>query len=330
MGLAGKNKKTALITGITGQDGAYLANFLLSKGYIVYGISRSNKSDLTNLNYFLITDKIKFNYGDITDERFVSKTISQILPDEVYNLAAQSFVGVSWEKARITTFVNSLGNLYLLQAIRDYSPNTRFYQASTCEIFGSNSINGVQNEMTPFDPKSPYAVSKVSAHYMTRNFRESYGLFCVNGILFNHESPLRGKEYVTRKITSSVAKIKLGLLDKVVLENLGARRDWGFSGDYVLAMWLMLQQKTPKDYTISTGELHSIEEVLEIAFTRAGIKSWGMYVSFDERFKRPLDVVHYPGDSTLAKKELGWTPKISFKEMIEQMVDYDIQLLEGN
>jgi GDPmannose 4,6-dehydratase len=322
--------KKAFITGVTGQDGAYLSKLLLEKGYVVFGlVRRSTKTNYENLDFLGITKKINFVSGDMTDDFSLTNALKSIQPDEIYNLAAQSFVGASWDHSKVTTEINSLGTLNLLNAMKLHCPKARFYQASTSEMFGSSTTNGVQSEETPFAPKSPYAVSKLYAYWIMRNFRESFGLFCCNGILFNHESPIRGKEYVTRKITSSVARIKLGLQDKIILGNLDAKRDWGFAGDYVEAMWMILQQKEAKDYVIATGKMHSIKEFLEIAFAHVGIKDWEKYVRIDSSLKRPLDVIHYPGDSSLAEKELNWKPKVDFKRLVEMMIDNDLRIEKG-
>jgi GDPmannose 4,6-dehydratase len=248
-------------------------------------------------------------------------------PDEVYNLAAQSFVGASWDQAKLTTEVNSLGVLYLLNAIRFFSPHSKFYQASTSEMFGNSSSKGVQNEETPFHPRSPYAISKLYAHWMTVNFKESYGLFCTSGILFNHESPIRGIEFVTRKISDGVARIKLGLAKEIRLGNIESKRDWGFAGDYAEAMWLMLQQKEPDNFIISTGIDHSIKDFLEIAFGHVGIKDWKKYIKIDPRFKRPAELFTLQGKSDKAHKILGWKPKIKFEELVKMMIDADMKRL---
>lgn len=321
--------KTALITGILGQDGGYLAKLLLEKDYKVYGlIRRYTNPNFGNLEYLGIADKIEYVSGDMTDEASLINVVKSIAPDEVYNLAAQSFVGSSWDQAKLTSEVNSLGVLYLLNAIKYFSPMTKFYQASTSEMFGNSSENGIQTEETPFHPRSPYAISKLYAHWMTVNFKESYGLFCASGILFNHESPIRGKEFVTRKISDGVARIKLGLSNEIRLGNLESKRDWGFAGDYVEAMWLMLQEKKPDNFLISTGETHSIKDFLDIAFDHAGIKSWKKYVKIDPRFKRPAELFELKGKSDKARKVLGWKPKVKFEELVKMMVDADIKRLE--
>lgn len=320
--------KTALITGILGQDGPYLAKLLLSKKYKVYGlIRRYTNPNFSNLDYLKITNKIEYLQGDLTDESSLINIIKTIRPNEVYNLAAQSFVGASWDQSKLTTEVNSLGTLYLLNAIKLFSPSTKFYQASTSEMFGNSNHNGIQNENTPFHPRSPYAISKLYSYWITNNFKESYGMFCCNGILFNHESPIRGKEFVTRKITDGVAKIKLKLIKEIRLGNLESKRDWGFAGDYVEAMYLMMQQEKPDNFIISTGITHSIEDFCSIAFNHVGIKDWKKYIVIDPMFKRPAELFTLQGKSDKAKKILNWEPKISFEELIKIMVDADLKRL---
>lgn len=320
-------KPTAFITGITGQDGPYLAKLLLEKDYKVYGlIKRYSNPNLDNLKFLGIEDQIELVTGDITDENSVNHLIKTVRPKEFYNLAAQSFVGISWDLNKLTTEVNSLGVLNILNSIKSNSPNTRYYQASTSEMFGNSGLD-LQNENTPFRPRSPYGVSKLYAHWMTINFRESYSLFACNGILFNHESPLRGIEFVTRKITDGVAKISRGLSDHITLGNLDARRDWGFAGDYVEAMWLMLQQSDPDDYVIATGQTHSIGELLQTAFEHVGITDWQKYVMSDPRFKRPAELHVLCGDSTKARTKLGWQPSTQFEDMVRLMVDADLNRL---
>jgi GDPmannose 4,6-dehydratase len=318
--------KKALITGILGQDGPYLAKLLLEKGYQVYGMLRrySNPS-YDNLDYLNITNKVEFIEGDMTDESSLINIIKNIRPDEVYNLAAQSFVGSSWEQSKLTTEINSLGVLYLLNSIKHFSPSAKFYQASTSEMFGIGNTNGYQDENTPFHPRSPYGISKVYAYWMTVNFRESYGIFTCNGVLFNHESPLRGIQFVTRKITDGVAKIKLGLTDKLHLGNLDAKRDWGFAGDYVEAMYLMLQQSKPDDYVVATGENHTVKEFVELSFKSAGISDWQKHVVIDPRYKRPAEVPNLLGKANKAKNILNWKPKVSFEELVKMMVEADIK-----
>lgn len=322
-------RKTVLITGILGQDGPYLAKLLLEKDYKIYGlIRRYSNPNFSNADYLGVTNKIEFFSGDLTDESSLINTIRTIHPDEVYNLAAQSFVGCSWEQAKLTTEVNALGVLYLLNAIKYFSPTAKFYQASTSEMFGNSHDKGLQTEETPFHPRSPYAISKLYAYWITNNFKESYGMFCCNGILFNHESPIRGLEFVTRKISDGVSRIKLGLVNEIRLGNLNSRRDWGFAGDYVEAMWLMLQQKKPSDYIISTGETHSIRDFLRIAFNYVRIKNWKKYVKIDPSFKRPAELFALHGKSHKAEDALGWRPKVRFEELVKMMVDADLKRLK--
>ncbi len=321
-------KKTALITGILGQDGPYLAKLLLEKNYEVYGlIRRYANPNFSNTDYLGITDKINFISGDMTDEASMINIIKTLHPDEVYNLAAQSFVGASWDQSKVTTEINALGVLYLLNAIKYFSPTTKFYQASTSEMFGNSHRNGLQTEETPFHPRSPYAIAKLYAYWMTVNFKESYGMYCANGILFNHESPIRGLEFVTRKISDGVARIKLGLSKEIRLGNLDSKRDWGFAGDYVEAMWLMLQQKEPDNYIISTGETHSIKDFLDIAFKHVGIDNWERYVKLDPRFKRPAELFALHGTNNKAKRVLKWKPKMKFEVLVKMMVDADMKRL---
>ncbi len=322
--------KNALITGILGQDGPYLAKLLLEKNYKVYGLIRRYTSpNFDNLDYLGVTDKIEYVSGDMTDEASLINIIKTTQPNEVYNLAAQSFVGASWDQSKLTTEVNALGVLYLLNAIKYFSPTTKFYQASTSEMFGNSHNGGLQTEETPFHPRSPYAISKLYAHWMVINFKESYGMFCVNGILFNHESPIRGLEFVTRKISDGVARIKLGLADEIRLGNLESKRDWGFAGDFVEAMWLMLQQEKPDNYIISTGETHSIRDFLNVAFNRVGISDWEKYIKIDPRFKRPAELFSLHGKCQKAKKFLGWEPKVKFEELVKMMVDADLKRIRN-
>lgn len=318
-------KKTALITGILGQDGPYLAKLLLEKDYKVYGLMRRySKPHFGNLDYLGITGDIDFIEGDLTDEASLISIIKNIRPQEIYNLAAQSFVGSSWEQAKLTTEINAMGVLYLLNAIKFFSPTARFYQASTSEMFGLSHVDHHQDENTPFHPRSPYGVSKVYAHWMTVNFRESYSLYTVSGILFNHESPIRGIQFVTRKITDGVAKIKMGLAKDLLLGDLEPKRDWGFAGDYVEAMWLMLQQEEPDDFIIATGETHTVHEFVELAFQAAGLEDWKKYVKIDARYKRPAEVPHLQGIASKAHRKLGWKPKVTFPELVKMMVDADV------
>ena len=318
-------KKSAVITGISGQDGPYLAKLLLEKNYSVFGIlPRHSSSNVENLKFLGLENKIELITGDVTDENSMYRLIQSIRPDEFYNLAAQSFVGDSWELSKVTTDINGVGVLNILNAIRCNHQTTRFYQASTSEMFGNSNFLK-QNELTPFKPTSPYATSKLYAYWTTVNYRDSYNLFTSNGILFNHESPIRGKQFVTRKVTDGVAKIKLGLEKNIVLGNIHSKRDWGFAGDYVEAMWLMLQQKKPEDFVISTGKQYSIKDLLKIAFNCVGINNWDNYVKIDCRYKRPSELHSLCGDSSKARKQLGWKPKTNFNELIELMVKEDIK-----
>ena len=321
--------KTALITGILGQDGPYLAKLLIEKGYKVYGLMRRySQPHMDNLKFLGIEHDVDFVEGDLTDESSLLNLIKTTRPSEIYNLAAQSFVGSSWDQAKLTTEVNSLGVLYLLNSIKFFSPTTKFYQASTSEMFGLSNDGGYQDENTVFHPRSPYGISKVYAYWMTVNFRESYGLFTTNGILFNHESPLRGIQFVTRKITDGVARIKLGLADSISLGNLDAKRDWGFAGDYVEAMYLMMQAEQPDDYVVGTGETHAVSEFVELAFAEVGITDWKKYVIIDARFKRPAEVPHLLGRATKANTKLGWKPKMAFKDLVKTMVQADLKRLQ--
>lgn len=322
--------KKALVTGILGQDGPYLAKLLLDNGYKVYGMTRrSSNPNFEYLDFLGISKEIEFVEGDLSDESSLMKLIKMTSPDEVYNLGAQSFVGSSWDQAKLTTEVNALGVLYLLNAIKLFSPTTRFYQASTSEMFGANITDDYQDEKTPFHPRSPYAIAKVYAYWMTVNFRESYNMFTCNGILFNHESPIRGMQFVTRKITDGVARIKLGLAKELRLGNLDSKRDWGFAGDYVEAMYLMLQQDTPDDYVVATGEAHSVREFVEAAFEAAEIKGWEQYVKMDPRFMRPAEVHYLQGKATKAHEKLGWKPKVSFEQLVTMMVEADLKRLQN-
>jgi len=320
-------KKRALVTGITGQDGAYLAKLLLDKNYEVFGFSsrRVNQS-YDNLDFFGITDKIQIIFGDITDQTSINHAIKTSRPHEVYNLAAMSFVGLSWQEPIHTANVDAIGPLYVLEAIRNYAPDAKFYQASTSEMYGNNwEDDFTQNEKTAFRPRSPYGSAKAFAYYTTVNYRESYDLFACSGILFNHESPIRGKEFVTRKITDGVAKIQQGLAQTIELGNLDARRDWGYAGDYVEAMWMMLQQDTPDDFVIATGETWSIKELLDAAFRYIGISNWSNYVVQNPDFMRPAEVPHLKGNPTKANSVLGWKPKTTFEELINMMMKADIE-----
>ncbi len=318
-------KKVAFVLGMTGQDGPYLTKLLLEKEYKVYGlVKRYSNPNLDNLKFLDIDDGVELISGDITDDSCLNHLVKSIKPDEYYNLAAQSFVGASWDLNKTTSEVNAIGTLNSLNAIKLHNPNTRYYQAGTSELFG-NADTSIQDESTPFKPRSPYAVSKLYAHWMTINFRESFSIHASNGILFNHESPIRGKEFVTRKITDGVAQIKCGKADKIVLGNLDAKRDWGFAGDYVEAMWLMLQQDDPDDYVVSTGVQHSIQDLLDIAFNAAEIKDWSNYVQTAPAFKRPAELHSLCGNNSKAKNILGWQPKTSFKELVHMMVEEDIK-----
>ncbi len=324
-------KKIAFVTGMTGQDGPYLAKHLLEKDYKVYGlVKRYSNPNLTNLSYLGIENQIELLTGDITDDSNMNHLMRTLRPNEFYNLAAQSFVGASWELNKYTTEVNALGVLNVLNAIVHHNPITRFYQASTSELYGNANTNGTQDEATPMHPRSPYGISKLYAYWMTINFRESYSVHASNGILFNHESPIRGKEFVTRKVTQGVAKIKLGLAKKITLGNLDAKRDWGFAGDYVEAMYSMVQQDEPDDYVICTGVQHSIRQLLSYAFEAVGITDWEQYVESDPRFKRPAEVHALHGSYTKAKEKLKWEPKTSFKDMITLMVNEDIKRLSND
>lgn len=319
--------KKALITGITGQDGSYLAEFLLSKGYQVYGLKRRTSTpNYENITHLL--NKIHLISGDLLDLSSLIEAIRESDPDEVYNLAAQSFVADSWPQAIYTGQATGIGVTNILEAIRLTKPNIRFYQASSSEMFGK-VLEIPQKETTPFYPRSPYAVSKVCGHWITVNYRESYGMFTCSGILFNHESPRRGLEFVTRKVTDGVAKIKLGLQKELRLGNLDAKRDWGFAGDYVKAMWLMLQQESPDDYVIATGETHSVRELVEVAFDYVEL-DWKKYVVQDPKLMRPAEVDLLLGDPQKAKDKLGWKPEITFENLIKGMVDSDLQKLKAN
>ncbi len=318
--------KRALITGITGQDGSYLAEFLLEKGYQVIGmVRRTSTLNFERIKH--IQDRIQVVPGDLLDEASLMTILQEHRPHEVYNLAAQSFVQTSWQQPVFTGQVTALGVTRLLDAIRLVDKNIRFYQASSSEMFGK--VQKVpQNENTPFYPRSPYGVAKVYGHWITVNYRESYKLFACSGILFNHESPRRGLEFVTRKVTHGAARIKLGLANELRLGNLDSQRDWGYAADYVVAMWLMLQQDKPDDYVVGTGETHSIRELCEIAFGHLGL-DWHKYVVQDPRFYRPAEVDLLVSDSSKAHRELGWKPTVSFKELIHMMVDADIALLSN-
>jgi len=318
-------KKRALITGINGMDGSHMADFLLEKDYEVYGLERrSSSKNRTNLKH--VEDKIIFLTGDLTDQNSLFRAIKESDPDEVYNLGAQSFVGESWNTPEYTSDVTGLGALRILEAIREYDKQIKFYQASSSEMFG-RMVENPAKENTPFYPRSPYGVSKLYGHWITKNYRESYNMFNCSGILFNHESERRGIEFVTRKISDGVAKIKLGLADHITLGNLKAKRDWGYAPDYVEAMWLMLQQEEPDDYVIATGETHSIGDFLDLAFHFVGIQEWQSYVKQDPKFMRPAEVDVLRGDSSKAREKMNWAPKTGFEELVKKMVDNDILLL---
>jgi len=354
--------KKALITGITGQDGSYLAELLLDKGYVVHGlIRRSSTFNTERIDHIYVDPhesdvKLFLHYGDITDSGQLTNLVYNIQPDEIYHLAAQSHVRVSFDMPEFTGDVTGIGTTRLLEAIRRSGIKTKFYQASSSEMFGDSPPP--QNELTPFRPRSPYSVAKVYAYWMVKNYREGYGMFAVNGILFNHESPRRGETFVTKKITRALARIKLGLQDKVYLGNLEAKRDWGYAPDFVEAMWLMLQQEEPDDYVIATGETHSVKEFVDLAFNHAGIEiEWhgtgleeisiirslsssfistsplalsigDAIIEIDPRYLRPLEVEFLQGDASKAKKKLNWEPKVRFKELVKIMVDADIKNLE--
>lgn len=318
--------RIALITGITGQDGSYLAEFLLEKGYEVAGtVRRSSTENFSRIEH--IRDRIQLEQADLLDQYSLLEVLKKVEPHEVYNLAAMSFVPTSWSQPVLTTEFDAVGVTRILEAIRLANPKIRFYQASSSEMFGK--VREVpQKETTPFHPRSPYGVAKVYGHYITVNYRESYDLFACSGILFNHESPRRGLEFVTRKVTDGVARVKLGLADELRLGNLDARRDWGFAGDYVKAMWLMLQQDQADDYVVATGEQHTVQELVEIAFDHVGLE-WQKYVKQDPAFYRPAEVDTLLGDSTRARDELGWVPETSFKQLVEMMVDADLAALDS-
>ena len=325
--------KTALITGITGQDGAYLARLLLSRGYLVHGIIRRASTFNTDRIDHLYRDphdpdaKMFLHYGDLTDGTSLRRIIETVQPDEVYNLGAQSHVMVSFEQPEYTADVIFTGTLRLLEALRDYmrvsKASVRIYQAGSSEMFGG--APAPQNEMTPFQPRSPYAASKAGAHWLAVNYREAYGMFIANGILFNHESPMRGETFVTRKITRAAGRIKMGLQQKLYLGNLDARRDWGFAGDYVEAMWMMLQEDKPDDYVIATGETRSVREFATAAFSRLDL-DWQRYVSVDDRYLRPTEVAVLLGDAGKARSKLAWRPTVGFDDLVKMMVEHDLEL----
>jgi GDPmannose 4,6-dehydratase len=329
--MKGETPKRALVTGLTGQDGSYLAELLLAKGYEVHGIIRRSSSFNTGRIEHLYKDphepgtRLFSHYGDLTDSAALTRLIYELQPDEIYNLGAQSHVRVSFEIPEYTFDVTGGGALRLLDAIRESGVQTRFYQASSSELFGSSLPP--QNETTPFHPRSPYAVAKLAAYWSTVNYREAYGMFAVNGILFNHESPRRGETFVTRKITRAVARIKAGLEAKLYMGNLDAERDWGYAPDFVEAMWLMLQAEEPDDYVVATGEKHSVREALNVAFAHAGLDP-AEHVEIDPRYFRPAEADAMLGDASKARTKLGWEPKVRFRELIELMVDADVAALD--
>ncbi len=328
--------KVALITGVTGQDGSYLAEFLIEKGYDVHGVVRRTSSfatgriDHMRKGFGPGSSPLQLHYGDLGDGTGMRAIIEQVRPDEVYNLAAQSHVRISFDQPEYTADVVGLGALRLLEALRDHNKRhgraARYYQAGSSEMFG-RVAEVPQRETTPFHPRSPYACAKVYAHWQTINYREAYGLFAANGILFNHESPRRGENFVTRKITRSATRIKLGMQDKLALGNLDARRDWGFAGDYVEAMWMMLQQEKPDDYVVATGETHSVQEFLERVFGLLKL-DWHKYIQTDPRYLRPAEVDLLQGDSSKARRLLGWKPRVDFEHLIQMMVEADLELAE--
>jgi GDPmannose 4,6-dehydratase len=327
--------RKALVTGITGQDGSYLAELLLSKGYEVHGIVRRSSSfnrariDHLSLDKALPAGRFELHYGDLGDGSSLRHVIEQVLPDEVYNLAAQSHVRVSFDQPEYTADIVATGTLRLLEAVRDHVSRTgrevRFYQAGSSEMFGATAPP--QLESTPFHPRSPYAVAKVAAHWFAINHREAFGMFICNGILFNHESPRRGESFVTRKISMAVARISLGTQQQLALGNLDARRDWGFAGDYVDAMWRMLQQPSPDDFVVATGESHTVREFVEAAFACVGL-DWPKYVTLDERYLRPSEVDHLRGDASKARRQLQWAPSVTFDGLVKMMVESDLKLAE--
>jgi GDPmannose 4,6-dehydratase len=319
--------KTALVTGITGQDGSYLAELLLEKGYRVVGMTRRTSTEVHERIEHIVDD-VEIVSGDLLDQSSITSIVSEVRPDEIYNLAAQSFVPASWSQPVLTGEFTALGVTRVLEAIRHVDPSIRFYQASSSEMFGK-VVETPQRETTPFYPRSPYGVAKAYGHWITVNYRESYGLYACSGICFNHESKRRGKEFVTRKIADGVARIKLGLAKELRLGNLDAHRDWGFAGDYVRAMWLMLQQARAEDYVIATGRTHSVRDFVRIAFDVAGLGSFEPYVVMDPRFVRPAEVDMLIGDASKARSELGWEPRIDFEQLVAMMVEADITRLSA-
>lgn len=320
-------QKTALVTGITGQDGSYLAELLLGKGYRVVGMTRRTSTEVHERIEHIVDD-VEIVSGDLLDQSSITSIVNDVRPDEIYNLAAQSFVPASWTQPVLTGEFTALGVTRVLEAIRHVDPSIRFYQASSSEMFG-NAVESPQTERTPFYPRSPYGVAKVYGHWITVNYRESYDIFACSGICFNHESARRGKEFVTRKISDGAARIKLGLASELRLGNLDARRDWGYAGDFVHAMWLMLQQERPDDYVIATGATHSVRDFARVAFEAAGLGSFEPYVVVDSRFVRPAEVDVLIGDATKARRTLRWTPTVSFEQLVAAMVEADIERLSS-
>jgi len=319
------NKRSALITGVTGQDGSYLAELLLDRGYDVHGmVRRASTEKFDRIEH--LRDRLTLHQGDLLDQRSLVDTMRAAQPDEIYNLAAMSFVAVSWIQPTLTAEFTGVGVTRMLEAMREVCPDARFYQASSSEMFGK-VLEVPQTETTPFYPRSPYGVAKAYGHFITVNYRESYDLHATSGLLFNHESPRRGLEFVTRKITWHAAAIKHGLTKELRLGNLGAERDWGYARDYVEAMWLMLQRDTPEDYVIATGESHSVRECCEVAFDEAGLGEFEQYVTIDPSFVRPAEVDHLIGDPSKAERDLGWRPQTSFEELIRLMTRADLELL---
>jgi GDPmannose 4,6-dehydratase len=319
--------KTALVTGITGQDGSYLAELLLEKGYRVVGMTRRTSTEVHERIEHIVDD-VEIVSGDLLDQSSITSILNEVRPDEIYNLAAQSFVPASWSQPVLTGEFTALGVTRVLEAIRHVDPSIRFYQASSSEMFGK-VVETPQRETTPFYPRSPYGVAKAYGHWITVNYRESYGLYACSGIAFNHESQRRGKEFVTRKISDGVARIKLGIAKELRLGNLDAHRDWGYAGDYVRAMWLMLQQPRAEDYVIATGRSHSVRDFVRIAFEAAGLGSFEPYVVMDPRFVRPAEVDLLIGDASKARRELGWEPEIDFEQLVARMVEADIARLSA-
>lgn len=320
-------QKTALITGITGQDGSYLAELLLAKGYRVVGMTRRTSTEVHERIEHIVGDLEIFS-GDLLDQSSMTSIVDEVGPDEIYNLAAQSFVPASWSQPVLTGEFTALGVTRMLEAIRQVNPAIRFYQASSSEMFG-NAVESPQNEETPFYPRSPYGVAKVYGHWITVNYRESYGLYASSGICFNHESPRRGKEFVTRKISDGVARIKLGRASELRLGNLDAQRDWGYAGDFVRAMWMMLQPPAPADFVIATGRTHSVRDFVRVAFEAAGLGSYEPYIVVDPRFVRPAEVDQLIGDASKAKRALGWEPTVGFEELVAMMVEADLERLSS-